>query len=91
MEMTGLLGVSRCVYYKWFNAGISNQSKGSNDAELIRLIREIVIRHHRRYDSPRVKQELRNKYGKRVSLKKEARLMRENGLNACRSSQIKRF
>ena len=31
---------------------------------------------------PRVRQELFNKYGKRVSLKKVARLMRANGLNA---------
>jgi putative transposase len=84
MEMTGLLGVSRGAYYKWVKAGISNRCKGSDDAELIRLIREIVIRHHRRYGSPRVRQELRNKYGKRVSLKKVARLMRENGLNARR-------
>ena len=84
MEMTGLLGVSRGAYYKWVKAGISNRCKGSDDAELIRLIREIVIRHRRRYGSPRVRQELRNKYGKRVSLKKVARLMRENGLNARR-------
>ncbi len=84
MEMTGLFGVSRGAYYKWVKAGISNRRKGSDDAELIRLIREIVIKHHRRYGSPRVRQELRNKYGKRVSLKKVARLMRENGLNARR-------
>jgi transposase InsO family protein len=84
MEMTGLLGVSRGAYYKWVKAGISNQRKGSDDAELIRLIRETVIKHHRRYGSHRVRQELLNKYGKRVSLKKAARLMRENGLNARR-------
>ena len=84
MEMTGLLGVSRGAYYKWLKTGISNQCKDSDDTEIIRLIREIVIRHHHRYGSPRVRQELRNKYGKRVSLKKVARLMKENGLNVRR-------
>jgi transposase InsO family protein len=52
------------------------------DAELLRLIREIAARHHRRYGSPRVRAELRLMYGKRVSLKKAARLMREHNLNA---------
>jgi transposase InsO family protein len=40
------------------------------------------VKNHRRYGIPRIRQELRNVYGKRVSLKKVARLMRENGLNA---------
>jgi transposase InsO family protein len=80
-EMTGLLGVNRSAYYQWSRNGISSRRKG-DDIELVRLIREIVARHHRRYGSPRVRQELRKVYGKRVSLKKVARLMRENSLNA---------
>ena len=80
-EMAGLLGVSRSAYYRWSRHGIS-QRREIADVELLRLIREIVARHHRRYGSPRVRQELRLVYGKRVSLKKVARLMRENGLNA---------
>ena len=80
-EMTGLFGVSRSAYYKWAKGGESTR-RGEAEAELIRLIREIVTRHHRRYGSPRVRAELRQVYGKRVSLKKVARLMRENGLNA---------
>jgi transposase InsO family protein len=47
-------------------------------------MREIVLRHHRRYGSPRVREELRRVCGKRVSRKKAARLMREYGLNAHR-------
>lgn len=82
-EMAGLLGVSRAAYYKWVQNGVSEQRE-TEDAELIRLIREIVAKHHRRYGSPRVRKELRNVYGKRVSRKKVARLMRENGLNARR-------
>ena len=82
-EMAGLLGVSRGAYYKWARDGVSRRRETA-DAELARLIREIVIRHHRRYGSPRVRRELRDTYGKRVSLKRVARLMRENGLNARR-------
>ena len=82
-EMAGLLGVSRSAYYQWASGKETNR-RGEADAELIRLIREIVTRHHRRYGSPRVRQELRKTYGKRVSLKKVARLMRENNLNARR-------
>jgi transposase InsO family protein len=82
-EMAGLFGVSRSAYYKWARLGVSSRRK-ETDAALLRLIREIVLKHHRRYGSPRVRQELRNVYGKRVSLKKIARLMRENGLNARR-------
>ena len=82
-EMAGLLGVSRSAYYKWAKRGVSSRRKEA-DAELLRLIRQIVSKHHRRYGSPRVLKELRNVYGIRVSLKKVACLMRENGLNAHR-------
>lgn len=80
-EMAGLLGVSRSAYYKWASGKVS-QRRREADAELIRLIQEIVQKHKRRYGSPRVRQELRRAYGIRVSLKKVARLMRENDLNA---------
>jgi transposase InsO family protein len=79
--MTKLLGISRSTYYQWARGRKPNLG-GQADAELLRLIREIVVKHHRRYGSPRVRQELRKTYGKRVSLKKVARLMRENNLNA---------
>ena len=82
-ETSGLLGVSRSAYYNWARRGVSSRRKEA-DAELLRLIRQIVIKHYRRYGSPRVRQELGNVYGIRVSLKKVARLMRENGLNARR-------
>jgi transposase InsO family protein len=51
-------------------------------AELLRLIRELVVRHYRRYGSPRVRAELRLRYDKRVSLKKAARLTQEHHLHA---------
>ena len=84
-EMAGVLGVSRSAYYKWEQKeNESAQQQESTDQELVRLIREIITRHKRRYGSPRVRKELRKVYGKRVSRKKVARLMRENGLNARR-------
>ena len=83
-EMAMLFGVSRSAYYRWARNGASQRRK-ADDAELVRLILEIAAKHHRRYGSPRVRRELRDTYGKRVSLKKVARLMRENGLNARKS------
>jgi transposase InsO family protein len=80
-EMTRLLGVSLSAYYQWARKGVAQQRKTDN-TKLIRLVREIVLKHHYRYGSPRVRLELRNVYEKRVSLKKVARLMRENNLNA---------
>jgi transposase InsO family protein len=82
-EMAGLFGASRSAYYKWAREGVS-QRREASDAELASLIREIVMKHHWRYGSPRVRWELLKAHGKRVSQKKVARLMRENGLNARR-------
>jgi transposase InsO family protein len=58
--------------------------KKEGDGELIDLIRRIQEQHHYRYGSPRVRETLRRDYGKQVSRKKVARLMREHGLNAHR-------
>jgi transposase InsO family protein len=80
-EMAGLLGVSSGAYYKWRKNGVSER-RDKRDAGLLRLIREIQRRHHNRYGNPRVRKALRKDYGKRVSRKKAAALMRENGLNA---------
>jgi transposase InsO family protein len=82
-EMAGVFGVSRSAYYRWAREGASDD-RSKADEELLRLIREIVERHHRRYGMLRVREELRRVYGKRISRKKVARLMRENGLNARR-------
>jgi transposase InsO family protein len=85
--MARVFGVSSSAYYKWAKNGVS-QERNRRDAELIDLIWKIVNLHHYRYGSPRVREELRNTYGKRVSLKKVARLMRENGLNARRRGKF---
>jgi transposase InsO family protein len=82
-EMAALFGVSASAYYRWAKHGVSLRRQ-AEDAELLELIRGIVERHKRRYGSPRVRRELRELHGKRVSLKRVARLMREDGLNARR-------
>ena len=86
-EMAGLFGVSRGAYYKWIKAGCPYYDK-NHDAELIKLIREIVLKHHRRYGILRVRKELWIKHGINVSRKKAAKLMRENGLNARRKRKF---
>ena len=86
-EMAKLFGVSRNAYYRWNKEGVSNLRQIA-DRELLRLILEIVSKHHRRYGIPRVHQELREVYGKHVSRKKIARIMRENGLNARRKRRF---
>ena len=80
-EMTEFLGVSREAYYQWEKRGFSDRRE-KTDADHLFLIREIVKNHYQRYGIIRVRKELFNKYGKRVSRKKVAQLMRENGLNA---------
>jgi len=82
--MTGLFGVSRGAYYKWLKAGLSKPNDDL-DAELVRLITEIVLDNSYRYGNPRVKKELFKRHGLRVSRKKVARLLRKHGLNARRT------
>jgi transposase InsO family protein len=76
-----IFGVSCSAYYQWAKKGVSGGRKKA-DAELVDLIRRRQEQHHYRYGSPRVRETLRRDYGRRVSRKKVARLMRENGLNA---------
>ena len=81
--MAGFFGVSRSAYYLWARNVVSQRRK-AGDTELIRLIREIVTRDCLRYGRAWVRMELRDAYGKPVSLKEVARLMRENNLNVRR-------
>jgi transposase InsO family protein len=53
-----------------------------------RLMRKTAHRHHYRYGSLRVREELRRDRGKRAGLKKVAALTRKNGLNARRRGKF---
>jgi hypothetical protein len=80
-KTAGIFGVSGSAYYKRAKKAVSGGRKEAG-AELADMIRRTRERHHYRYGSPRVREELRRDYGKRVSRKKVAALMRKNGLNA---------
>lgn len=72
-----ILGVSRSGYYRWLEAKPSRQAK--SDARLSAEVKAIHREHVGRYGSPRVQRELAAR-GHRVSRKRVARLMRQQGL-----------
>jgi transposase InsO family protein len=84
--MAGVFGVSRSGYYAWGERGPSLHEQ--QDMEFLDLIREIFEAHYKRYGSPRIWEDLRQRYGRRVSRKRIERLMRENGLQARRKKKF---
>jgi putative transposase len=72
-----ILGVSRSGYYRWLGAKPSGQTQ--SDAQLSAEVKEIYREHAGRYGSPRVQRELAAR-GRRVSRKRVARLMQQQGL-----------
>lgn len=72
-----ILGVSRSGYYRWLEARPSRQAQ--SDARLSAKVKAIHREHVGRYGSPRVQRELAAR-GHRVSRKRVARLMRQQGL-----------
>lgn len=85
-EMCQFLKVSRSGYYEWLKRGESLRKK--NDRELAELIRTIFEQNKRRYGSPRIYDEIRDR-GIRCSRKRVARLMREMGLKARHKRKFK--
>jgi putative transposase len=78
-KMAKELGVSRSGYYAWEKRGPSPHEQ--KDMELSFLIMQIFKKHHRRYGSPRVWEELKG-LGIQVGRKRVERLMRERKLIA---------
>ncbi len=76
-EMCQSLAVSVSGYYAWRRRGKSRRKRANE--ELLRLIREIYWKYRRRYGSPRITEELRER-GYRCSEKRVARLMRKHGI-----------
>lgn len=72
-----VLGVSRSGYYQWARSSPSSRARA--DVRLSTEVRDIHRQHSGRYGSPRVHRELRAR-GRRVSRKRVARLMRQEGL-----------
>ena len=81
-KMAEIFGVSRSGYYAWLERKPSRREQ--EDRELVELITDIFYDHLRRYGSPRVWEELRDKHGRRVGRKRVERLMKEHGLHARR-------
>jgi transposase InsO family protein len=77
--MCRVLEVSVSAYYGWEREQESAHER--RDDELGVLIRRLFTEFHGRYGAPRIQDELA-KAGFRVSRKRVARLMRENGLRA---------
>jgi putative transposase len=79
-ELCRNLGVSRSGYHAW---ATRPKAQRERDDELLRVeIRAIHKASRRRYGSPRVHAELKSS-GRCVSRKRVARLMRDDGLQAC--------
>jgi putative transposase len=76
--LCSVLGVSRAGYYAWKDRPISPRER--RDRELLALIRQIHDESEGSYGWPRIHAELRHR-GVRVSRKRVARLMRQNGLS----------
>lgn len=76
-----VMEVSRSGYYAWTKRGESARAR--SDRALLDEVREVFHESHRLYGWPRVHAALKAR-GRRVSGKRVARLMRENGLEARR-------
>ena len=81
-ELAGIFGVSCSAYYKGAKQQGVSLRREEEDGEWVRRIRELEEEEQYRYGSLRERDPLRRNYGKRVSRKKAARLMREPGLHA---------
>lgn len=77
--MCEVFGASPSAYYEWERQQQSDHAR--RDGELLAAIRRLFGEFHGRYGAPRIQGELA-KEGMRISRKRVARLMRENGLRA---------
>lgn len=75
--MCRVLKVTRQGYYAWKNAPLSNHAK--RDIELLKIINKLHQEHWGVYGAPRIYALLRRE-GIRVSKKRVARIMSENGI-----------
>ncbi len=75
------LGVSLSGYYAWKKRPMSQHQR--EDQQLAEHIQVVYHIHRQVYGSPRIHAELRDQ-GICISRKRVARLMREEGLSACR-------
>lgn len=82
-----MLGISPSGYYAWMDRPESSRRK--TDEELFKQIRQIYWANDKRYGSPRIWSELRNKHSQRCAKKRVARIMKETGLVAIQRRKYK--
>ena len=82
-KMTKVLGVSRSTYYQWTKNSTAKE-RGTAEKKLVEQIGEIQMVHKKHYGTPRIRIELRKRYGVYVSRKRIAKLLITYGLNAQR-------
>jgi putative transposase len=86
-QMCEVLGISRSAYYAWRHRQPSLRAEHRHD--LLARIQEVHRATHQIYGSRRVYAQL-NQQGVNCSQYLVARLMRENGLRACRQTRRRR-
>ena len=85
--MCRVLEVSRSGFFAWMRRGESRRARV--DRQLLATIRELFLGSARRYGSPRILADLQA-LGWRVSRKRVARLMRQDGMYALRKQGYRR-
>lgn len=73
-----IAGLARSTFYYQVRHFDDRKEK---DAELLEKIKEIYLKNHGKYGSPRITQELKNR-GYNINKKRIARIMQENGIKA---------
>jgi putative transposase len=76
--LCGVLGVTRAAFYAWKRRPTSQREL--RDRELCRLIGKAFTDSRETYGAPRIRAELENGHGLRISSKRVARLMRRLGI-----------
>jgi putative transposase len=71
--------INRLGYYRWLNKKMVVLDKAKEDAHVIKYIKELYIKHYRRYEVERMTAALATDYGIKFNHKKIYRLMSQNG------------
>ncbi len=79
-------GVARSGFHAWRRAAPARAEKAAEEAILVEEIRAIFERSRRRCGAPRIHAEMQAS-GRRISRKRVARLMKENGISPPRPSR----
>jgi len=71
--------INRSGYYQWLNKRMVVSEKAKKDAQVIKCIEMLYIKHYGRYGVERITNALSTDYGLKFNHKKVYRLMSQNG------------